>query len=321
MTGVRLSTPSRLHFGLLAYGPDAPRQFGGVGLAVERPGIEMIVRPASEWSAVGPLADRALRVARQVAHRLEQNGVRVPPAEFDIQRAPPEHAGLGTGTQLSLAVTRALTRLGGLDDSNAEVLADLSGRAQRSGIGLYGFLHGGLIVDGGHLTPDAVPPLLARLAFPADWAVLVVLPAVEAGLHGLREAQAFSELPPIPDHETDRLCRLVLLGMLPAVLEHDLATFGAALTELQSRVGQCFAPAQGGVYARPESAELVAYLRAEGLKGVGQSSWGPTLYGFSAEPAELRERLLARIRAQLHLRPEQAFWTFVSPTGCRVEAS
>ena len=39
---LRILTPSRLHFGLLGWGPQAPRQFGGVGLMVERPGLEIV---------------------------------------------------------------------------------------------------------------------------------------------------------------------------------------------------------------------------------------------------------------------------------------
>ena len=39
MSGLHIETPSRLHFGLLGWGHrTAPREFGGVGLMVDRPG-------------------------------------------------------------------------------------------------------------------------------------------------------------------------------------------------------------------------------------------------------------------------------------------
>ena len=60
---------------------------------------------------------------------------------------------------------------------------------------------------------------------------------------------------------TDSLCRLVLLEILPAVFEHDLRAFGAALEELQAKVGSCFAPAQGGIYATPQAAAIVDELK------------------------------------------------------------
>ncbi|HEX8201242.1 MAG TPA: beta-RFAP synthase, partial [Isosphaeraceae bacterium] len=149
MSGLRLRTPSRLHFGLLAWGPGAPRQFGGVGLMIDRPGLELTARAAATWQAEGPLADRALGIAGRVAGSLASRGSAVPAARLTIQRAPPEHVGLGTGTQLSLGVARVLAELSGLEDLTAEELAELTGRGLRSGIGLHGFAHGGLIVDGG----------------------------------------------------------------------------------------------------------------------------------------------------------------------------
>ena len=63
MTRLRINTPSRLHFGLLGWGPQVPRQFGGVGLMLERPGLEIVAETAPTWEADGPLADRALDVA------------------------------------------------------------------------------------------------------------------------------------------------------------------------------------------------------------------------------------------------------------------
>ena len=53
---IRIRTPSRLHFGLLGWGPQAARQFGGVGLMIEDPGLELIGETAAEWTFEGPLA-------------------------------------------------------------------------------------------------------------------------------------------------------------------------------------------------------------------------------------------------------------------------
>jgi predicted sugar kinase len=41
---IRVRAPSRLHFGLLAFGNEAPRQFGGVGVMIDRPFTELIAR-------------------------------------------------------------------------------------------------------------------------------------------------------------------------------------------------------------------------------------------------------------------------------------
>ena len=117
MSRIRIITPSRLHFGLFGWGPDTPRQFGGVGLMVDDPGLEIIVEPSERWEATGPLADRALSLAHDVAERLAPEGHETGPMRIRIVRAPDAHVGLGVGTQLSLAVARALTALVGLPQS------------------------------------------------------------------------------------------------------------------------------------------------------------------------------------------------------------
>jgi len=124
----------------------------------------------------------------------------------------------------------------------------------------------------------------------------------------------------MPEAETDRLCRLVLLGILPAVVEHDLPAFGQALSELQHRVGAWFAPAQGGVFASPRVAEMVQWLRDQGLYGVGQSSWGPTVYAFSNEGSERREQILIALRERFEAE-NLGLWTLASDQGATIHAA
>ena len=240
MTGIRIRvrTPSRLHFGLLGWGPHVRRQFGGVGLMIDPPGIELIAEPATAWIAEGPLAVRVQSLLGQLRERIAETGATLPPVRIRVVSAPPEHVGFGVGTQLCLAVARAVFKLAGVAEPAIDELARLTGRGHRSGIGLYGFQHGGLIIDGGGTQETGIPPLLARVPFPENWSILIVQPPGPSGLHGQAEVRAFADLPPIARDITDTLCRLVLLEMLPAVIEHDLPAFGAGLTELQARVGR-----------------------------------------------------------------------------------
>ena len=94
----------------------------------------------------------------------------------------------------------------------------------------------------------------------------------------------------------------MLIEILPAVLEHDLEAFGAALGELQERVGAAFAPAQGGIYATPQAALIVNELKSLGFVGTGQSSWGPTIYAFSELPESEIDRLADRLRSEIRPR-------------------
>jgi beta-RFAP synthase len=287
---IRVRTASRLHFGLLRLpcANDSPsaRQFGGVGLMIDQPRIDIAVAPSSIWQATGPLAERALSSAQtfisNLAKRAGEGANPLPgPTCFSltIHQTPPEHIGLGVGTQLGMAVACALARSLGLSLTATE-LAVLVGRGLRSGIGVHGFERGGLLVDGGKKVGGVVAPLIARHPFPEDWRLLLVLPRQDQGWHGDRERGAFQELANRVETEKscDSLCRLVLLNLLPGLVEHDLPAFGEALYEINRRVGEMFASVQGGVYASSQVAAIVDFLRGHGVQGVGQSSWGPTVF-------------------------------------------
>ncbi len=256
------------------------------------------------------------------SHRSENNRwkpeQRLPAARIRIESAPVEHVGLGVGTQLSLAVATAVLTLAGMPELSASELARLTGRGGRSGIGTHGFLHGGLIVDGGWKRKDDVPPLLSRAAFPEEWSILIIQPPGKHGLHGSDENRAFADLPPISAGVADSLCRLVLLELLPAVLERDLESFGAALGELQVRVGACFAPAQGGTFTAPQAASIVAELKRLGFAGAGQSSWGPTLYAFTEHPPSAIDQAVQQLCRQFGLDRSAAFWTKAANQGARI---
>jgi beta-ribofuranosylaminobenzene 5'-phosphate synthase len=312
---VRIRTPSRLHFGLLAWGVEAARQFGGVGLMIQAPGIELLAERSSDWIIEGPLAARVERIIRQLEERGRELRMPVSRCRIGVINAPPEHVGLGVGTQLSLAVARAVRFLGGAPEVASQELAQLTGRGFRSGIGLHGFAQGGLIVDGGRRRENDVPPLLTRVPFPEDWSILVLRPPGDPGLHGLEERRAFESLPPIAPNVTDALCRLVLLELLPAVVERDLTAFGTALSALQTRVGACFAPAQGGIFLSQRAASMVDELLDLGFVGVGQSSWGPTLYGFADQADGKLAAMSEQLPRRFGLAPSAVFITTAANHG------
>lgn len=204
-------------------------------------------------------------------------GGTVPPLRIEVLDAIPAHAGLGSGTQLGMAIAQALSRLTGEGAVGAEELALRVGRGARSALGAHGFRHGGFLVDGGKLTPNQVSPLVARAEFPAGWRFVLVRPTDAAGLSGEAESSGFSQLSAMAKEMTERLCRILLMELLPAVIEAEFNQFGEALYEFGQTAGEYFAPVQGGTFAHPEMARLATRLRAEGIRGVAQTSWGPTL--------------------------------------------
>lgn len=315
MTGgsrVFVEAPARLHFGVLDLRGDLGRRFGGIGAAVPTPSLLLEARPSSELRAEGPDAPRVLEFARRFAahHGLDLR------LHFCAHRVIPAHAGLGSGTQLALAVARASAELSGLP-TDVAALARAVERGRRSGVGTWTFAHGGFVLEGGRLDQaDHVAPLLARLTVPAAWRCVVVVPKGNPGLAGEEEAAAFARLPAPSARDVEHVAHLVLMQLLPALAEGDLAGFGAALGEVQRVTGGWFAQAQGGVFAPGETGELIARLREWGATGVGQSSWGPAAYGIVGDASTARA-LVERVRGTL--RPGgAAYESGFSATGARV---
>jgi len=296
---VHVAAPSRLHFGLWSLGAVtsaagcAGRQFGGVGAMIQRPGLRLEIAEAANFTARGTLAERAAAFARRWAqfHRLM-----LPACELIVREAPPEHVGLGTGTQLALAVAAGLNAWCGLPAQSPLELAISVGRGHRSAVGTYGFAHGGLIVEQGKITGELVSPLDCRLDLPEDWRFVLVRPIELSGLSGDDEAQAIAAPAAISDVIHAHLVAEVREHLVPAAATCDFTDFAASLYRYGNLAGQCFAARQGGPYNGPVLTALVERIRELGHAGVGQSSWGPTLFSIFPTPSAARQ-LVERLRA------------------------
>jgi beta-RFAP synthase len=277
----RVAAPARLHFGFLDLNFGLGRKFVGLGMAVDAPETRLTLRRSDAGLAAdGPDAARALAHLRRL---VDEHGARSG-FHLAVERAIPPHAGLGSGTQLALAVAAAYAALE-CPAAEATVLARELGRAERSGIGFAAFRSGGVVLDGGRGAETDVPPVVARLPFPDDWRILLVFDEAHVGVHGDVERAAFAALPPFPAESSAELCRLVVVRALPALAEGDAAAFGQVIGEIQRRVGDHFAPAQGGRFASPAVAEVLAWLGSQGREGVGQTSWGPTGFALFGDAA------------------------------------
>lgn len=274
---VFVEAPARLHFGMLDLRGALGRRFGGIGAAVPNPSLLIEAARAASLTAEGPspAANRAVQFGRRV---LTHHGI-ASGAHIRIHGAIPAHSGLGSGTQLALAVARALAELYDLP-TDVDHLARVTGRARRSAIGTWLFTQGGFVLEGGRRAGSKDPaPRLARFDMPAAWRCVVAVPPGKPGMSGAAETAAFEHLPPPPERSVMRVSHLVLMALLPALAEGDLRTFGHALTEIQCINGRWFAPAQGGAFSPGASAALIERMTEWGAPGVGQSSWGPAVYG------------------------------------------
>lgn len=277
---VRVETAARLHLGFLDLNGSLGRIFGSIGLAINRPHTELVLRRSDTYRGEGPDHARAVRQLQRFAKLFGLSNS----YDVSIKSAIPPHAGLGSGTQLAVAAGVALAALEGIDVSPTR-LGEVVDRGARSAIGIASFERGGFIVDGGKGGSDRAPPILIRADFPDAWRALLVMDPKASGVHGEAETTAFATLPPLPDAAAASVCRLVLMQLVPALMEEDIAPFGAALTEIQEIVGGHFAAAQGGsIWTSPDVGRVVAAMKAGGAIGIGQSSWGPT--GFAFAPSQ-----------------------------------
>lgn len=290
---VTVEAPARLHFGILDLRGHRGRKFGGIGAAVPTPSLRLVATREAGVTAEGPGAGRALEFAQRYLAATGLTGG----AHLCVQRAIPAHAGLGSGTQMALAVARALAELYG-QSPEPQALARAVGRGLRSAIGTWTFALGGFVLEGGRKSGGDVAPLISRLPIPASWRCVIAIPEGRPGLSGSAEAAAFRELPPPEEREVERVAHLVLMQLLPALADADLTAFGAALTEVQRITGGWFAAAQGGAFASGATEALVERMTAFGAAGVGQSSWGPTVYGLVPQE-EAAQDLGQRVRAWL----------------------
>lgn len=300
--GVSVWAPARLHMGFLDLDGGLGRRFGSLGFTLQHPGTRVTAAPAADLQVEGVAADRARRYVQRAA---EYFGVS-PSGHFHIAEAVPAHVGLGSGTQLALALARSLCWIAGIDASDAD-LARATGRGLRSGIGIAGFGQGGFLVDGGN-QGNGVAPIVSRLDIPEAWSVLLLYDEWATGLHGDEEIEAFRRLPPFTAARAERLCRAALMQMLPGLADGDLAAFGAAVNRVQDECGDHFAPAQGGRFASPRIRAVLEWLDAQGVPCRGQSSWGPT--GFAVLPdAAAGNAMAAALREHF------------GPQGVRVETT
>jgi beta-ribofuranosylaminobenzene 5'-phosphate synthase len=248
---------------------------------------------------LGEERERGARLALRIAGSLGLNTSK----KLVISNAIPPHAGLGSGTQLALAIATAFRRFAQLPLDSRED-ARLLERGARSGVGVALFERGGLAVDAGRGSHTEIPPVVAWVNFPRDWRILLILDPRVEGAHGAAETRAFAQLAPFPADAASEICRRTLMQVLPGAAEMDLEAFGEGVARIQEIVGDHFAPAQGGgrFTSKPVS-RVAARLKALGAHGIGQSSWGPTGFAFASDP-DRAEFLARRVRAECERRVE-----------------
>lgn len=293
---VNVKTYGRLHLGFFDLSGQANRRFGSVGVAIDAYQTALTLSAQPQHS---PLDPWAFNILQRHLKLLEKDTL----VDLNIQQAIPRHSGLGSGTQMALAVGAGVNTLLDCTVDSAQIAAAHQ-RGARSGIGIATFDHGGLVVDGGRGPNTSVPPLLARHAFPEAWHFLLIVDQSRDGLHGSGEKNAFKQLPPLSTVATHDIQHRLLMQGLPALIEQDFQMFSEFVGALQSYNADYFAPAQGGAYASQSVARILEAFHQEGYRGLGQTSWGPTgfvLLPTKAEALQQQAKLSQQYATDAHL--------------------
>ena len=281
MKMVVVSTGSRIHLGFIDLSGDLGRMYGSVGLYLEKPSFKAIIREFDGIMVEGEERNWIQNIVKRVVDELGLKGLWV-----KTLSAIPRHVGLGSGTQTVLGIASAASKLYGLD-LRIEELAHRFGRGRRSGVGIWVFKYGGLVVDCGRDHRAKIPPLLTRIHVPDKLKVILASPRnASRGFDGEVEDRAFENVKADP-RLSERASRIVLMKLLPSLIEGDLKSFGEAI--------------QSGIYRR-DCEIIVEKMLEAGALGAGQSSWGPIVYGF-ADSHELVEDIMESLKG---------FWVMVS---------
>jgi beta-ribofuranosylaminobenzene 5'-phosphate synthase len=278
---------ARLHMGFLDLNGSQGRRFGSIGLGLDMPDtlLELAIGHHVFDDAEAP--DYVTKYKQLIIEHLMINQE----VSIKVHREIPRHFGLGSGTQMALAVGAGISQLFNLDVTPSEI-ATITKRGLRSGVGIGTFSDGGLVIDGGRGSKTVIPPIMMQQPFPSEWRVLLMFDHAHIGLHGDDEKNAFAKLKAADLDRTYHTNYQILMRALPALKERDLKEFGKAISSLQAYTGDYFAPVQGGRYASQSVSEALAYLSQHGVLCLGQSSWGPTGFAIFESESVTKQYLL-----------------------------
>ncbi len=314
---VEITVPSHVHAGNPDLNGGMGRLYGTLGYALEEPRLYI----TAETGGTGVWGARREDVSKIYNMLSERYGCDL---KFKVHEEIPPHVGLGSTTALYLSFAQAFDILCGNARTPIVELAKLTGRGSPSGLGLYTYMYGGMLYDGG-IRPGSrePPPLVFRAEVPGWYRLVVLLPEqlqVKAARYKKLESEGLLDRPPKMDEAAaDRASRMVLVGVLSNAADSRWMEAFTWSGRFNRYLGSYWSRWQGGIYCCSEVEEIVSELESLGLVGVSQSSWGPVVYGFVDERATNTRLVSARASRVLEKYGGGRVWiTRVDNRGARV---
>ncbi|MGI9470558.1 MAG: beta-ribofuranosylaminobenzene 5'-phosphate synthase [Rubripirellula sp.] len=277
---VRVTTGSRLHFGLL----DTIAPFGGVGVMVDAPQTCVVVRPSHGFQCSSKFESRIKPIAERISRWLGWD--KLPACRVEVEQAAPSHFGLGSGTQISLAVSEGVCHFLRQECDRATLVRELATRGRRSAVGAHGYFLGGLIYELGDSDAD-LNPTRKCVKLPKEWTAIVMRPTEEQHMvSGENERDKFATLSAADSASARLLRQIVSEGIVAGAETQDFPLFADSVRRYNERSGQLFSQVQGGPYNGPGVTGVIDWLASEGVVGFGQSSWGPGVFAWCESKSE-----------------------------------
>ena len=289
---VTVLTGYRAHLGFYRFN-DPPYVYGSLGVSLTKPrlSVSYTLNEDSQGIIVKAQTEEAKDIIRRAATSIN------PELRGEIKAAGfiEHHVGLGTRTRLVLSTLKAVKVANSLN-FNIDRKAYQLGVGRYSAVGLYTFLKGGFIADTGlHGGFNNPPQLLFRFETPPPWRILLVLPKGKRGMS--EDSEKSVMVKPLKHAHQSELYSAFLLLIRSLVIK-DFELFTSSLEKLQMLTGEYFSKYQDGIYCCELSEFIARYLKSKGLRGIGQSSWGPLIYGFMNSPS-VAEAVANKVKKEL----------------------
>jgi beta-ribofuranosylaminobenzene 5'-phosphate synthase len=300
---IRITTPCRIHLSLIDENGYTGRVDGGIGLMLDRPNVIFEASNSASQFKIEAIKyyKESIEVINEKASLVFKIlNINNKNFHFHLKRYYPSHVGLGSKTQLSLAIATAIAKLKDLDITTKD-LTSIVQRGGTSGIGWRGFDTGGFIVDGGHdfgkgkekdsflpssASGKASPALtILRYPIPENWRFVVAIPNIKKGAYGDEEISIFQKHAPIPKAEVNEVSHQILMKVIPGILKNDLSCFGEGLKRIQN-IGfkRIEIDLQHNIVKN-----LLNFLENYDLKAYGMSSFGPSVVGVTESDSEAKK--------------------------------
>ena len=329
---VRITTPCRIHLSLIDENGYTGRVDGGIGLMIDKPNVVLEVSNHADKFTIecNRYYRESVQVINQKASRIfKLFHISNKNFHFNLKRYYPSHVGLGSKTQLSLAIGTAISQIKNIEIPIEEITSMVE-RGGTSGIGWRGFETGGFILDGGHdygigkekenfspssASTSANPALtISRYDIPENWRFVLVIPDVRAGANGKEEIKIFKKHTPIPRDEVNEVSHQIIMKVLPGILKNDLRCFGEGLKRIQGIGFKAIEISLQNQVVR----DLLKFFEDYGVKAYGMSSFGPSIIGIT-ESDEEAEKLKNTVEDFINEIGGHFFICKPNNTGAKIE--